>query len=712
MSAHFKIRGELVPKKKGRVRNIILLGSVSFVISLALFLFDVLGPYENKSFDLFSRYLNPERASDRIVIIEIDQQSIDALSDESITWPWPRQIYAPIIEFASLADAFIVDILFTEPSSYGQEDDMVLGDAIAKAANVSLPFFLSVNEKVMAPDDIAYLNRFVIPGGPPSGTAYRSVTTPVDVIRHGVKGSGNVAISPDGDGVYRRIPLPFTMGNMTLPNLALSWFTGRGIAKMESRGLLLRGSPLPLTEGKLLLRFPRGAKPFTVIPAIDVLSAYRGAAPPQGAILSRDFFKGKVVFLGMTAPGLLDLKSTPTMPVSTGVHINATLFENLDLGTFMRPVPASLVALSMLLVCLFIAAFVLTFHTIVKNLSAFVAGCLLIVAVAAVLFSLRYYLPTTYLMVTLIVSFILSVAFSYGLEGRERQFIKRTFSQYMDKTIVEHVLQNPDIVKPGGKKARVTVLFADIAGFTTISERNSPEDTALMLHRVLNELTEVVIEEKGVVDKYIGDCIMAFWGSPLATPKDEINACRCSLKFIGAIERINAVFEREGTPPVAIRVGLHTGDAIAGNMGSVRLFDFTVVGDTVNLASRLESVNKVFGTSIIVSEHTIAHTYGLFLSRSLGPIEVKGKSEPVVIHEVLCENNDASPAARRKIDLYNEAFRIYREQRFPEAVEVFDALLKEFPHDGPSEFYRKRAQSLGGTFSLTKDWDIIRMTEK
>jgi len=589
---------------------------------------------------------------------------------------------------------------------------MVLGDAIAKAANVSLPFFLSVNEKVMAPDDIAYLNRFVIPGGPPSGTAYRSVTTPVDVIRHGVKGSGNVAISPDGDGVYRRIPLSFTMGNMTLPNLALSWFTGRGIAKMESRGLLLRGSPLPLTEGKLLLRFPRGAKPFTVIPAIDVLSAYRGAAPPQGAILSRDFFKGKVVFLGMTAPGLLDLKSTPTMPVSTGVHINATLFENLDLGTFMRPVPASLVALSMLLVCLFIAAFVLTFHTIVKNLSAFVAGCLLIVAVAAVLFSLRYYLPTTYLMVTLIVSFILSVAFSYGLEGRERQFIKRTFSQYMDKTIVEHVLQNPDIVKPGGKKARVTVLFADIAGFTTISERNSPEDTALMLHRVLNELTEVVIEEKGVVDKYIGDCIMAFWGSPLATPKDEINACRCSLKFIGAIGRINTVFEREGTPPVAIRVGLHTGDAIAGNMGSVRLFDFTVVGDTVNLASRLESVNKVFGTSIIVSEHTIAHTYRLFLSRSLGPIEVKGKSEPVVIHEVLCENNDASPAARRKIDLYNEAFRIYREQRFPEAVEVFDALLKEFPHDGPSEFYRKRAQSLGGTFSLTKDWDIIRMTEK
>ncbi len=706
-----KCSGEPVPKNKRRMRNIVLLASISFVISLTLFLFDVLATYENRSFDLFSRYLNPERASDRIVIIEIDQQSLDALSAESINWPWPRQVYAPIIEFASLADAFLVDILFTEPSSYGQEDDIVLGDAITKASNVYLPFFLSANEKSVTPEDVAYLRRFAIPGDPPPRPRYRSVVTPIEAVRRGVKGSGNVAIGPDGDGVYRRVPLTFTLAEMMLPNLTFSWFTGRGAAKMDSRGLLLRDRPLPLTDGKLLLRFPRGKRPFTVIPAIDVLSAYRGAGT-KNSTLSRDFFKGKVVFLGMTAPGLLDLKSTPTMPVSTGVHINATLFENLDGGTFVRPVPALVVALSMLLVCVFVAAFVLTFHAIAKNLSVLAAGFVLILAAAAVLFSSRYYLPTTYLVVTLLMSFILSAIFSYALEGRERQFIKRTFSQYMDKTIVEHVLQNPDIVRPGGKKARVTVLFADIAGFTTISERNSPEDTALMLHRVLNELTEVVIDEKGVVDKYIGDCIMAFWGSPLETPKDEINACRCSLKFIDAIGEINRVFEREGIPPVAIRVGLHTGDAIAGNMGSVRLFDFTVVGDTVNLASRLESVNKVFGTSIIASEHTLTKTYDLFLSRSLGPIEVKGKSEPVVIHEVLCEAANAPAALRRRIDLYNEAFRTYREHRFIEAVECFDTLLGEFPHDGPSEFYRKRSESLAGNFSLTKDWDIIRMTEK
>ncbi len=700
-----------MPKKKRRVRNIVFLTAVSFAISLALFLFDVLAPYENKSFDLFSRYLNPGRASDRIVIIEIDQQSIDALSAESINWPWPRQVYAPIVEFTSLADAVLIDILYTEPSSYGQEDDMIFGDAVGKASNTYLPFFLSRNEKALSADDIAYLKRFAMTGVSPSKLTYRSVTAPIDVIRRHVKGSGNVAISPDSDGIYRRIPLTFTLRDMTLPSLVLSYFTCKGTVKVNGDRLMLGKTALPLIDGKLLLRFPRGRNLYTVIPAIDILSAYRGGNDP-GKVLTRDFFKGKVVFLGMTAAGLFDLKPTPISPISTGVHINATLFENLETGTFMRPVSRPIVILFMLLISVFIVIFVLTYHTITRNLSAFTASFIVIVSLAALLFRGTHYLPTTYLLVCLMTSFILSVAFSYASEGRERQFIKRTFSQYMDKTIVEYVLQNPDIVKPGGKKARVTVLFADIAGFTTISECNSPEDTALMLHRVLNELTEVVIDEKGVVDKYIGDCIMAFWGTPLATPKDGINACRSALRFIEAIGKINVTFQDECIPPVAIRVGLHTGDVIAGNMGSVRLFDFTVVGDTVNLASRLESVNKVFGTNIIASGSTLADTYDLFFTRELGPIEVKGKSKPIVIHEVICERSNVDPSLQRKIDLYNEAFSLYGEEKLNEAAERFDSLLKEFPDDGPSIFYKDRCEVLRASFPLTKNWDIIKMTEK
>ncbi|MHB8108816.1 MAG: CHASE2 domain-containing protein [Syntrophorhabdaceae bacterium] len=697
-----------MPKKRRRVRNIIVLASISFAISLGLFLSDILVPYENRSFDIFSRNLNPEKAPDRIVLVEIDQQSIDALSAESVNWPWPRQIYAPIIDFISMADAVFIDILFTEPSSYGQEDDAILGDAIAKAGNVYLPFFISRNEKNIAPEDIAYLKRFAIQGKPGTGR-YRSVVSPVDEIRRGVRGAGNVAVAPDNDGVYRRVPLTFPFMDMTLPSLTFSAFTSKGAVTLDAGNIVLGKDILPLKDHRLLLRFPRAKNAFTSIPAIDILTAYR-SDPEKG--LKREFFKGKVVFLGTTAAGLLDLKSTPTMAVSTGLHVNATVFENLERGTFMRPASIPAVIFMMLAISFFFVTFVLNFHSITKNLTALAAGSIVIIGFAGILFINRYYLPTTYLMTTVLFSFLLSAAFSYAVEGRERQFIKRTFSQYMDRTIVNYVLQNPDLVKPGGKKMRVTVLFADIAGFTTISEKNSPEDTALMLHRVLNELTEVVIEEKGVVDKYIGDCIMAFWGSPLATPNDEINSCRSALRFIKAINAINPIFEREGISPISIRVGLHTGDAIAGNMGSLRLFDFTVVGDTVNLASRLESVNKVFGTNVIVSEHTLAGSYGLYLSRDLGPIEVKGKSEPVVIHELLCEHDDAPLEVMRKIALYNEAFNLYKEGQFTRAIECFDVVLDQFPDDGPSKFYRKRAEALKESFPLTKNWDTIKMTEK
>lgn len=685
------------------------MSAVSFVIAAAIFLFDLFAAYENKSFDLFSRYLNPEKASDRIVIVEIDQQSIDALSAENINWPWPRQIYAPIIEFLSRADALFIDILYTEPSSYGEEDDRMLGEAIAKASNVYLPFFLSRNEKPLRPEDMAYLRRFAVPGEVPASAVYRSAVTPISQIRAGVRGAGNVAISPDGDGVYRRVPVSFRLLDMTLPSLVFSSFINTGACKVTSRGLMLGKGPLPLTEGKLLLRFPSGKNPYRTIPAIDILEAYR-AGKKMG--ITPDEFRGKAVFLGMTAPGLLDLKATPTMSVSTGVHVNAAMFENLESGTFMRPIPMAVVLASMLLICVFITSVVISYHTISKNLSAFIGSSVVVIGIAALLFSHQHYLPTTYLMITVVASFLLSIAFSYAVEGRERQFIKRTFSQYMDKTIVDYVLQNPEIVKPGGKKARVTVLFADIAGFTTISEQNTPEDTALMLHRVLNELTEVVIEEKGVVDKYIGDCIMAFWGTPLALPEDEINACRSGLRFIEAIYGINAIFALEGIPAIAIRVGLHTGDAIAGNMGSMRLFDFTVVGDTVNLASRLESVNKVFGTRIITSEPTLAGTHGLFLTRSLGPIEVKGKSEPVVIYELMSIQADAASTDVTRAAMYTEAFDLYREGKFNEAIQRFDAVLSRFPDDGPSLFYKKRAESLKDAFPLTKNWDIIKMTEK
>jgi Adenylate cyclase, family 3 (some proteins contain HAMP domain) len=233
-----------------------------------------------------------------------------------------------------------------------------------------------------------------------------------------------------------------------------------------------------------------------------------------------------------------------------------------------------------------------------------------------------------------------------------------------------------------------------------------------MLHRVLDCLSKVVIKHYGIVDKYIGDCIMAFWGAPVHTPEDETNACKTAIECIKKLEEINKELIANGIQGIKIRIGIHTGDAIVGNIGSERLFNYTVIGDTVNIASRLESVNKYFKTSIIVSEDTISKTGDNFIARQLGLITVKGKTKPIRIFELIGKKNTISDKQEILLQKYNEGFRLYSEKKWSEARELFSSILKEFPEDGPSKFYMKKCEDFISGLELTKDWYIVKMEEK
>ncbi|HDO21781.1 MAG TPA: adenylate/guanylate cyclase domain-containing protein, partial [Nitrospirae bacterium] len=303
-------------------------------------------------------------------------------------------------------------------------------------------------------------------------------------------------------------------------------------------------------------------------------------------------------------------------------------------------------------------------------------------------------------------------AYSYATEGRERRFVRRAFSQYMDTRIVNHILSNPEFIKPGGQKRKITVFFTDIAGFTTLAESLPPEQTARILHTILNSFTEIIIGNGGIIDKYIGDAIMAFWGAPLKTGRDEINACRASIQCSNALDEINRSFRKDGLNEINIRIGIHTGEAIVGNLGSDRLFDFTAIGDTVNLASRLEGANKIFKTRIMVTEETLKNTGQAFLTRELGLIEVKGKAKSVRIFELISGRPDTDPKTNEIITLFHEGLELFREQRLDDAITVFDKLLQRFPDDGAAKFYRDRCKSLHQEMELTDGWDIIKMTSK
>ncbi|MBC8018327.1 MAG: adenylate/guanylate cyclase domain-containing protein, partial [Verrucomicrobia bacterium] len=330
----------------------------------------------------------------------------------------------------------------------------------------------------------------------------------------------------------------------------------------------------------------------------------------------------------------------------------------------------------------------------------------------AVLFTQGYYLALIPSLAALLISFAAASIYSYATEGRERRFVRRAFSQYMDETVVAHLLNNPDLIKPGGQRRRVTVFFADIAGFTTIAEQFSPEETALMLHDVLNAVSEEVISHHGVIDKYIGDCVMAFWGAPLESPDAAENACRAALASLEALERVNESFTARGLGTISMRVGLHTGDAIVGNLGSDRLFDFTVIGDTVNLASRLESANKYFSTRIMVSENTLHEAGDCFVVRELGLIAVKGKVQPVRIYELLASRETASAELLQWAGEYRRAMELFHAREWQAAQNLFEALLLQQPQDGPAARYRDWCRDCLKTSPLTADWNVIHMTDK
>ena len=693
-------------------RKIALLSGLTFGLSSLLFLSGLLDTFELRAYDYLSRHLNPRSTSDQIVIAAIDQKSISALAGEGISWPWPRQVYAPLIEHLSEADAVFMDILFTEDSSYGVADDTVFSESMQKAGNVYLPLLLTDTREALSSHDAELAQKISMDGPIASEISSRSLIAPLEQFSSASAGLGNVMIRPDEDGIYRRTPLFFQTAEYTIPHFVLPYLLEKKFVTVHENRAYTSGREIPLSGGMMLLRYSRDAYPFRTISAADIIQSHLESIAGKEPLLKKESFRGKIIFVGLTAPGLYDLKPTAVTPVSTGVHIHATTLDNLIRQNYLTQLSIYPVILFMLAISVMVVSSVLRYHSLATSTAVFSIAVLTALAAPALMFSYGLYLRVMPALITAVLSFAIAAAYSYAVEGKQRRFIKRTFDQYMDRTLVEHVLENPELIRPGGRKKRVTVFFADIAGFTTLAEQLPPEEAALILHAIFNAFTEVIIRNRGVIDKYIGDCVMAFWGAPVSSGQDESSACRAAIECMEALQDLNVSFAARGLPSVSMRIGIHTGEALIGNLGSDRLFDYTVVGDTVNLASRLESVNKVFGTRIIMSRETFAGTADLFLARELGRIEVKGRSSAAAIYELVGFRKSAAENTRNMVSLFQDGLELFRRGEWQQAGEIFSRVLGYIPEDGPSAFYLKRCASPAGTTSLTGCSDIITMTEK
>jgi adenylate cyclase len=690
-------------------------------LSCALWLPGILDGLEGWSYNLRARALSrPAMASDEIVLIFIDQASLDWADDQmSLSWPWAREVYAPIIDFckAGGAKSFAMDLVFTEPSRNGVEDDAILAASVKAAGNVvsAISLFSAAGGGATMPEGYASLMP-AFKGEEAwlktSGESVERYSLDFNIPEYdsACAAMGNVLFDSDPDHIFRRIQPVISYGGVPVPSLGLAaYLQGNGIREISygNGSLEAGGKKIPLDgKGGAVLRFrgPSGShKTFNASEILQSAIQYRDGDEPK---YEPSIFKDKYVFFGCTAVGLFDLRPSPMEKNYPGVEIHATFLDNLLSGGFIREIPRPLGALAVLALCLFSSlAMVHAKRTALQALN-FGGFILLPIALAFGLYALGLWFPMMPALIALILCLSASALFNYSTEGRQKAFIKSAFKQYLSPIVIEQLIANPEKLNLGGERRLLSIYFSDVQGFTSLSEALSPEELTSVLNEYLSAMTDIIQDEGGTVDKYEGDAIIAFWNAPLDFPDHGLRAVRASLRCQEKLAQMRPDLKARTGKELFMRIGLNTGPAVVGNMGSKTRFDYTMLGDAVNLAARLEGVNKQFGTYTMISQNTLAELKGEFAVRELSRIAVVGKKIPVTVYEPM--RHEEYQARKETLERFAQGLALYYEGKFPEALSVFEPLADKDP---PAAKYLAQCERIMA--SPPEKWDgVWTMTEK
>ncbi len=683
---------------------------------------------ENILYDLRLRTTVINTIDPRIVIIDIDEES---LAKEG-RWPWRRDKMAYLVDM--LFDYYNIkllgfDVVFSEPdTSAGVElleklasgplhkdtdflsametmrPQLSYDDLFAKSLEnrpVVLGYFAShIAEKTpevgMLPTPLASADEH-----PFSPLLFRGKSYAANLPKLQTAAmSGGFFNNPnvDEDGIYRRLPLLINYNHQIYEALSLALFRtllgkpevnfisgeGYGENNIDSHleALDIEGFHIPVDQSATLLVPYRGRQgSFTYISATDVLNG----------VAAQEKLKDKIVILGTTAAGLLDLRATPVQNVYAGVEVHANILSGL-LDQTIKSRPSYILAVELLVLLLICVIAILVFPRLPVFLSALMFGTLLISGTA-----LNFYSWTVWNIDTLLATPITLLTLLYGIqiffgfffESRKKKQMGNMFGQYIPPELVEQMSQSDEEFSLKGESREMTVLFSDVRGFTTISEGMEPQELCELINGILTPVTRVIHEHKGTIDKYIGDAIMAFWGAPMHNPQHATYAVKAGLAILQTLKTIQQDFKAKGWPEVDIGIGLNTGKMSVGNMGSQFRIAYTIMGDAVNLGSRLEGLTKQYGVKMIVSESTLLAAPE-FTYRELDKVRVKGKHKPITIYEPLGVTADISSEQLQILDLLNQALNDYRQQQWTSAQTIFEQLAERYPHDKLYSIYLER----------------------
>lgn len=652
-----------------------------------------------KTFDLYQHIKPREMTTSPVVIVDIDEKSLKALGQ----WPWPRTLVADLVtKLKSLGAAGIAfDVIFAE------EDRMSPAQAVNSFRNLDPETAAKLrampsNDEVMAqalksarvvlgqsgvpvappkPDVSLPQTGFAMLGPDPSPflVTFAGLLRNVPQLEQAAAGRGVLTIRSERDGIVRRVPLVMKAGDLLVPAMTLELLrvvTNSGAIRIKTdpagiQSVAVPGLEIPTDRNGMLWVNFNEHDPDRYVSAKDVLE---GNVPP-------DRFSGRLVLIGTSSVGLLDIKTTPLDAAIPGVEIQAQILEN-ALTKSVLAYPNYAVGVELLTAILF-GLVIVVFAPMVGALPLLILG----VAIGSVLTAASWYFYSekgtlfdlSFPLLSSFIIYITVVFISYFREQKDRQRIRSAFGQYLSPALVEQLAQSPDKLKLGGETRNMTILFSDVRGFTTISEsfKHDPQGLTRLMNSFLTPLTNAIIEEKGTIDKYMGDAIMAFWNAPIDDPDHEINACRAALAMLRRVDELNAEREIEANEngtrfiPLNVGVGLNTGQCVVGNMGSDLRFDYSVLGDSVNLASRLEGRSKSYGTPIIIGAGTAAKAEKKFATLEIDLITVKGKTEPERIFTVLgAEDVLASDDYNKIRDLNERMLKAYRKRDWNGALDA------------------------------------------
>ncbi len=700
------------------------IGVLFALLAVGLWQIGALDKWEARIFDIeaslkVSKQAKPGKASDQICLIFLDQYSLDWGKERGWSWPWPRQVYGAVLDFCrrSGAKAVAFDVIFSEPDGQGVDQDSELGKSIAANQHFIGSLFVSsaheggqTNWPSMIPSppwqlsvsEEADLQKFQLP----------RAAFPIPEVATNAAVLATVFGNPDPDGIYRRLR-PFSLFDGHLvPSLGLGALfstSSNQIVKLKGHAFSLNQNvtSIPLDKtGCAILNFRGPSQTHKTFNIAAVIASELAIQEGQKPIIDPLTFKDKYVFLGFTAPGLFDLRSSPVANVYPGVEIHATFLDNLLSGDFIREAPFPLtILLTFMLSCLAAMGVRLGRHAW-HNVLLMV----LFIPVPSLLGYWAYtrglWLPVVVQIIAIFPALITALAINYLVEGKQKRFIKGAFKQYLSPLVIEELVQHPERLKLGGELRELSIFFSDVRGFTSISERLNPEELTSLLNNYLTAMTDIVYSHGGTVDKYEGDAIIAFWNAPLSQKDHAQLAVQTALECQAKLAELNPGYKAQVGSELYQRIGINSGPVVVGNMGSRQRFNYTFLGDAGNLAARLEGINKQFGTPLLISNNTRKQLDDKIAVREIAQVQVVGRKEPVRVYEPMLP---AFAAGQHKVlDIFALGLAKYYEGSLTEAMSYFESIMSQ---DAPAEAYVRRCRSL--LAAPPAEWSgVWVMTEK